>query len=391
MDELEALAQELRRQLPPVPTTAISRQRARLFAVARGPSVRRSRALWAAILVSAVVASVACVVLLLEAERAKIASTVALDLVAQRAEIRHTLADGTIIDLAQGALGRVNDASSGAHFDLLRGTGTFSVAPQSGRAFTVQAGPYRVQVLGTKFRVRYESAGELEVLVEHGRVLVREPGREAVALGAGDRFSALRDERSVARRVDSAADARASGEAPPPAEAPPTIAAPTLRETAPSGSVGPDWYELYQRRDYVGALAAARVAGLPRLTEGLGAARLADLADAARLGGDLSASLQTLVALERRFPGSPQARHAGFLIGRVLAQSGRRSEASTKLEGYLAANPEGSYSLETMGRLMELYSERGDTARARAMAARYLERAPSGPYQRLARSLSASR
>ena len=36
---------------------------------------------------------------------------------------------------------------------------------------------------------------------------------------------------------------------------------------------------------------------------------------------------------------------------------------------------------------MELYSARGDAERAREMARRYLERAPSGPYHRLARSL----
>jgi hypothetical protein len=36
---------------------------------------------------------------------------------------------------------------------------------------------------------------------------------------------------------------------------------------------------------------------------------------------------------------------------------------------------------------MELHSGRGDTERARAMAKRYLERAPDGPYKRLAISL----
>ena len=40
-----------------------------------------------------------------------------------------------------------------------------------------------------------------------------------------------------------------------------------------------------------------------------------------------------------------------------------------------------------LGRLMELYSAGGDQQKAREMARRYLDRAPKGPYGRLARSL----
>jgi TolA-binding protein len=153
----------------------------------------------------------------------------------------------------------------------------------------------------------------------------------------------------------------------------------------------PSWRELYQRRDYPGAAAAARSAGLSELVERLGAGELADLADAARLGGDLPAARLALQALERRFPRSVQARTAGFLIGRVLTQTGQRREAIAAFERYLALDPDGAYSLEAMGRLMELYAASGNMGSARTLAARYLARAPSGPYQRLARSLAMQR
>jgi hypothetical protein len=38
---------------------------------------------------------------------------------------------------------------------------------------------------------------------------------------------------------------------------------------------------------------------------------------------------------------------------------------------------------------MELYAARGEDERAHPMASRYLEKAPDGPYRRLARSLVA--
>jgi hypothetical protein len=60
-------------------------------------------------------------------------------------------------------------------------------------------------------------------------------------------------------------------------------------------------------------------------------------------------------------------------------------------ERYLATGSGLLYESEAIGRLMELYSARGDRQKARAMAQRYLARAPGGPYRRFAESLAASR
>jgi len=114
---------------------------------------------------------------------------------------------------------------------------------------------------------------------------------------------------------------------------------------------------------------------------------LAELADAARLGGDPELAVRALTALQKRFPNSAEAREGTFLLGRVHALRGNATAAIASFENYLAQRGSSTYSTEAIGRLLELYSERGDTERARVMAERYLERAPNGPYQRLALSL----
>jgi outer membrane protein assembly factor BamD (BamD/ComL family) len=71
----------------------------------------------------------------------------------------------------------------------------------------------------------------------------------------------------------------------------------------------------------------------------------------------------------------------------VHALRGDTTAAIGSFESYLAQRGASPYATEAIGRLMELYSGRGDTERARAMAERYLDRAPNGPYKRLALSL----
>jgi TolA-binding protein len=102
------------------------------------------------------------------------------------------------------------------------------------------------------------------------------------------------------------------------------------------------WRRLYLAGDYAGALRVARDRGLDRLALQLDAAALADLADSARLGGDPSAALQLLAALERRFPASEWASRASFLSGRLLERQKRHADAILAFERHLERDPEGN-------------------------------------------------
>jgi tetratricopeptide (TPR) repeat protein len=171
----------------------------------------------------------------------------------------------------------------------------------------------------------------------------------------------------------------------PPAE--PRSPAEAATRSGSAGATGPEWRAHFRARRYAEALDSAREAGVDAMLGELDARALSDLADVARLGGDSSLNVRVLRTLRARFPGTLQASRAAFLLGRALALAGNSREAAGAFEAHLAEDPDGAHAVEALGRLTELYSAMGDRARARKMAERYLERAPAGPYQRLARSL----
>ena len=123
------------------------------------------------------------------------------------------------------------------------------------------------------------------------------------------------------------------------------------------------------------------------LTRRSNASKLLDLSDAARLGGDSQAALAALRALESRFPSAALSMDSDFLMGRLHAQRGENGEATRRLTEYIERGDGSRYAVEALGRLVELHSKSGNEAQARALARRYLDRAPSGPYHRLAESV----
>ncbi|HEX9619019.1 MAG TPA: FecR domain-containing protein, partial [Polyangiaceae bacterium] len=299
-------------------------------------------------------------------------------------------ADGSQISLSRGARGRLSFRAATSDFDLYQGTGLFDVKRQPGRAWSVVAGQYEVRVVGTRFSVHYEPPESLRVEVERGAVAVVSPSHEVpVRLQAGDRLT-LEGERLVVEQHEL----KQAGVPAPRSSEPRETAEPQTppheagEPSAPArGTHEPTWRTLYKKGEYRAALAAAQKLGFDGLLSGLDRAALTDLADAARLSGGTGPALRALRALEQRFPGSPAASEAGFLIGRIHAAQGNSGLAVERFENYFRRGPRARYSLEAMGRLIELYSSQGRTNEARNMAELYLKRAPNGPYQRLARSV----
>jgi TolA-binding protein len=290
--------------------------------------------------------------------------------------------------LDAGARANVVNVPSVTRFELHQGSAEFDVVPQRGRTFTVVAGAFEVSVVGTRFSVRYEAMGAVAVAVSHGVVSVRGPGREPFRLRAGQRFRSDDGEAKLAAAPEAHEPKPAapdpgvpSDQAPPPK---PAASATDLAHDAPTSA---DWEAAYRERRYAVAVARAKEQGVERLLGTLSAPKLAALADAARLGGDAELALRALQTVERRFPSSPQAADAEFLVGRLHASRGDSAGALARLEKYLQRGDRAPYAVEAMGRLVELYAARGDTERAQRMAKKYLERAPDGPYRRLCLSV----
>lgn len=397
MDEFEALARELKRQLPPVPDDAPS-QLGRLL---RDPRARRPhfQRRW---LLLAVGAAIAVMLGSLTASPPSPAHVADQWYDAERSALEQVLADGTRLHLDVGARGVASDgAKDGVRFTLQRGHATFDVVPQQGRVFRVMAGEHSVSVLGTRFSVAFEPLGAFSVAVERGSVLVAPAEGSPVRLAAGERFEQGAPRLAISPPAEpvNSADVKPQESALPPSTAASSAApysgpsaAPATPHPVPSSEPRhparePRWRQLHRNGEYAAALSAARAEGLSRLIDELGPMQLTDLADVARLGGDLPAALQVLAGIQRRFPESEQAAQAQFLSGRILVQLGRRPEAAAVFESYLGAHPDGPLSTEALGRLLEIRANDGQTEQARRLAEHYLQRAPNGPYRRLARSL----
>jgi FecR protein/Tetratricopeptide repeat len=389
MSELGRLRTALRQNASPPPTLSAA-QWARLMADprARIPPRRRPVALMGGVL---------CLAFLLGSLaiwRARPAHSPAAvrqqDVEAREPGLHQALDDGTTILLDPGASGQVMEARSDyVRFELRRGRALFDVTPNAHRSFHVAASGYDVRVLGTQFTVELSAlTQEVRVSVERGSVSVLPPGEaEAVLLGPGDWLDGPRDRPEVhrARPVEPAPAHDVGASAP---FTPTSSAAAPTRALRVSSSAASPWLSLYHQGKYGAALAAARAVGFPRLVDELDADDLAALADAARFAGDAPDAILALAALERRFPGMALTGRATFLMGRVFVAQGDHRGALAAFERYLDTYPSGSYSLEALGRLIELYSKQGNRQHAADLARQYLQRAPSGPYARLARSLS---
>jgi hypothetical protein len=389
MDELEPLARELQRELGAPPRAWQEAQRA---AVLERASARAARPAWLRVAPWAL-AAVAVVAALVWVIAPRSAPTVERWLVAEELAKPLRLDDGSTISLGPGGRGRLHVDSASVRFDLHQGRAEFDVNPARKRAWTISVGMNEVRVVGTRFSVSYGPGEAFDVRVERGVVAVRVPDRNAsIELRAGDHLEGGPGRMEVANRSRSPGQP-AQGAVPGPVEPVPQTAAPlpappvTGSAASAAKAASSDWRARYREGKYAESLGLVHAAGVHERLGELAPDALAELAEAARLGGEPELAARALTTLLRRFPGAPEAREAKFSLGRVQALRGDSAAAISAFESYLESGTSVRYANEALGRLMELHSARGDAEVAAGFARRYLERAPDGPYRRLARSL----
>jgi TolA-binding protein len=296
------------------------------------------------------------------------------------------LTEGVTAELSARTLAYRTEQAPGEHrVTLEKGRLRLSIDPARHMHWTVLAGGYEVSVVGTIFSVeRLLDGAEIDVKVERGRVSVSggSLGSERVMVDAGHQ---LRGRPAGFAVTDLTADS-------PPLPSPEgSGVVETERSPAAGASPATDdvaFIARYRMRDYRGALEAAERSGFSGLLERLDRKSLAQLADAARLAGNVARARQALTRLRERFPASTEATDAAFLLGRLYADSlSDAAGAARYFDLYLTERPEGAYADEAEGRSMVTHREAGDIARARQVASHYLARFPSGPYASTARSI----
>ena len=357
--------------------------------------------------------------------------------------------DGSTVQLSPGSRARVRELSAvGASVELERGEANVHVHHASDTRWSVEAGPYVVHVIGTRFRVQWEPSDEAFALeVFEGAVRLSEPrGTRRVSRSDGEVRAQRRppvpvepqpqpetepiierspaptpairapraavetpSSRGVAQTHRTSSDANAVSYRPPSAplelRLPPKTAelvadepaaseAPVVAEADPpptpseeSAPVSePAWKELTEKSEYEKVLSSLSPKQFEELVWQGDASDLVQLAAAARRTKDARAGyIYTVV--RSRFSGTDNAANAAFMLGRMQFHAGAPQAAAVWLETYLRERPDGRFAREAAGRLVEAYVRAEDTARAEAAAQRYLARHPAGPHAALARSV----
>lgn len=317
--------------------------------------------------------------------------------------LRLDFSDGSRVTLQPTARARVLTVDAGgARVVLERGAVDAAIVHRDQTRWHVEAGPFTVHVIGTRFAARWQPEVErLAISLDEGAVVVRGPllgpGREVAAgetleVDVPARTLGLRpahtDVRPPVTPPIPSVTAAIEAPAPPPASVtaeprPAPRPAPRVETPAP-----PSWRELALAGQYREALARAEEVGFDRLCASEGPASLLALGDAARFAGDSVRAQQAYLALRRRHPAAPEAPTAAFVLGRTaFDRSGDLSAAAEWFRRCLAEAPRGPFAADASGRLIEVLVRSGDKASARAAAERYLAAHPRGAHAELARAV----
>lgn len=290
--------------------------------------------------------------------------------------------DGSTVLLHEGSRLRVLSLKAGAARVLLEG-GAMDVSIAHHRVgktkWDFEAGPYRVEITGTRFRMDFNAKDDvLGLSIQDGRVVVFGGCQKAprqVSAGETLQLSCAPNEKTPRPSVEST----------PPME---VASSPKPPDIAPHGrSTSPDrWRELIAAGRLSQGLSAAEQVGFERVCQLATAKELLALADAGRFFGSPLRAVTALRALRQRFPGSMDASTAAFTLGRIAFENQHAyQEAARWFESYLSEQPMGPLMGDAFGRLMEAKMKSGDHEGARANAQQYLRRFPEGPYASEAR------
>jgi TolA-binding protein len=327
------------------------------------------------------------------------------------AGIKLSFNEGSKLVLMPGTRGRLRAVNkAGARVAIEHGTASFQVTQGNDRRWLVEVGPFLVTVKGTVFTVSWDPSSErFELSLRRGRVVVSGPVSGGdIALRAGQRLvvnlaklETLITEEKPEESIDdsvgapvfravtspalrpSAAKDKTAGPATSAAPAPSAVARRVAKVDTerrwPDELVSGHWDRIIEDVERAGVEATLDKASSEDLFALANAARYRRRTDLARTA---------LLAERRRFPGSPRALDATYLLGRV-EESGERgmARAIAWYDEYLARAPTGAYAAEALGRKMTLTNEIGGPAEARPIAEEYLRRFPRGSYAGSARAL----
>ena len=319
--------------------------------------------------------------------------------------VKLLFAEGTEFVLMPGTRGRLRAVdSNGARIAIEQGTASFQVTPRREAKWFVDVGPFLVTVKGTVFTVSWDAAKErFELRLRHGQVSVTGPiAGGAIPLSAGQRLviDLPRGETLISEQPPEEAWPVAPSEGPNKTEVDHSLDERPAVGSAGQGALVPTpsasgrtsgrraWAEALASGDWDRILGDVDRLGVKRTLAEVSGEDLFVVADAARYRRRTALAREALLSERKRFPESPRALDAVFLLGRLEESNERGTHKAIALyEEYLARAPSGTYASEALGRRMMATSKLEGAAPARASAEEYLRRFPSGTYAGAARAL----
>jgi len=314
---------------------------------------------------------------------------IALEESAKQGGVRFS--DGTVVTVDHGARVQVVEVDAlGAELLVDEGRARFHVIHKPRARWNVAAGPYAVEVTGTRFEVNWTRAkGHFELTLEDGSVVVRGPQiRDGVRLSAGQTLIASANPPTVRIRDVHEGEPVVTTTAESDEQVLPSA---TRAKHAPGVAKAPSpasWSERVRSGEFESVIVEARARGLESVLKRAPLADLVALADAARYSHEAAVSERALRAQRARFARSSHARDAAFLLGRLSEDRGDKTAAALRwYEQYLREAPRGAFASEALGRKMVALHRSEGLEGALPVARDYVLRFPSGPYAARAREL----
>jgi len=199
----------------------------------------------------------------------------------------------------------------------------------------------------------------------------------------------------IARRAPVPAPEPAVAPAPAPETAPVSASAPAsatggahrsslayraMPHIKPIGWAPRAWSAAITSGNAARVLAEADAHGLDKALLEVDSTALVALADASRYTGRPEVAVRALVAERQRFPESPSAHAAAFLLGRLADDRGEVAAGLAWYRRYLSEAPNGPYAAEALGRKMLAVERISGRDAARSVASEYVVRFPNGTY-----------
>jgi FecR protein len=321
---------------------------------------------------------------------------------------RVSFSEGSVVALADDTRVRVVAADEhGGHLAIEEGEVRADIVHRAGARWTFEAGPYSVDVRGTSFSLDWRGAdGLFDLRLQTGLLDIHTPWSPApIALHGGQRLTVRSADHEVTIRdlddPSAPAGGLAASAAPAPQAAPDSVSGrvagdgPAVAEPPKIAMGNPkaspkqhraSWSETMASGDLQSIVDDALEHGVEATVMERTSEELAVLEASARYRKRPDIARRALLAQRARFAGSPRAKEAAFLLGRMV-ESADGPDALAWYERYLSEDPGGAFAAEATGRDMIVTHRLFGVGRARPLAEAYLKRWPTGAYSDLARSI----